>query len=56
MATKDKVITLFESMIKQARNTENQEDSKAPAPVPGNGHVIVNSGGNTINVYNGKGG
>lgn len=54
MPSKDKVINLFESMIKQVRNTEDNEDLKTPNPVSGNGHVIINAGGNTINVYNGK--
>ena len=52
MPKKEKVISLFEGMIRKAANQEMKEDSDTPVSVGGKGHVVVTGKGNTINVYN----
>ena len=53
MAKKDKVVDLFQEMVRKAKSEEDQKN-KPPVQVNGIGHVFVNGGEPTINVYNKK--
>lgn len=55
MPKREKIKSLFESIIKQTKDSQKSDDRKRTVPVMGIGHVIINSGGNIINVYNGQG-
>ena len=51
MPKKEKIKTLFEGIIEQEK-IQKDSPQKSPNSTFGIGHVIVNSGGNTINIYN----
>ena len=52
MPKKEKIVSLFEGLIREAANQDIKEDSNTPVKVNGTGHVVVTASGNTINVYN----
>ena len=52
MAKKDKVVDLFQEMVRKAKKEDQK--NKPSMQVSGNGHVFVSGGEPTINVYNQK--
>lgn len=55
MSKREKAKSLFENIIKQSKDNQRNDERKKAKPILGIGHVIINSGGNTINIYGGKG-
>ena len=53
MPKKEKIKTLFEGIIKQEKNQKNSPQ-ESPDSTSRIGHIIINSDGNTINIYNGS--